>query len=52
MGYNYPQTRAAGQRWAGLPIPILSKMLEREEGDLANLIIHEMAHMHTIFVKG
>lgn len=30
--------------------PILSKMLEREEGDLANLIIHEMAHA-TIFVK-
>lgn len=30
--------------------PILSKMLEREEGDLANLIIHEMVHA-TIFVK-
>jgi len=30
--------------------PILSKMLERTEGDLANLIIHEMAHS-TIFVK-
>ena len=30
--------------------PILSKMLERSEGDLANLIIHEMAHS-TIFVK-
>lgn len=30
--------------------PILSKMLERSEGDLANLIIHEMAHA-TIFVK-
>ena len=30
--------------------PILSKMLERNEGDLANLIIHEMAHA-TIFVK-
>jgi predicted aminopeptidase len=30
--------------------PILSKMLERGEGDLANLIIHEMAHS-TIFVK-
>jgi predicted aminopeptidase len=30
--------------------PILSKMLERSEGDLANLIIHEMVHV-TIFVK-
>jgi len=30
--------------------PILSKMLERGEGDLANLIIHEMVHA-TIFVK-
>ena len=30
--------------------PILSKMLERNEGDLANLIIHEMVHA-TIFVK-
>lgn len=30
--------------------PILSKMLTRSEGDLANLIIHEMAHA-TIFVK-
>jgi predicted aminopeptidase len=30
--------------------PILSKMLERSEGDLANLIIHEMAHA-TIFVR-
>jgi predicted aminopeptidase len=30
--------------------PILSKMLERSEGDLANLIIHEMCHS-TIFVK-
>jgi predicted aminopeptidase len=30
--------------------PILSKMLERDEGDLANLIIHEMSHA-TIFVK-
>lgn len=30
--------------------PILSKMLERDEGDLANLIIHEMVHA-TIFVK-
>src|SRR5688572_7115692 len=30
--------------------PILSKMLERTEGDLANLIIHEMVHS-TIFVK-
>lgn len=30
--------------------PILSKMLERDEGDLASLIIHEMAHA-TIFVK-
>jgi predicted aminopeptidase len=30
--------------------PILSKMLERGEGDLANLIIHEMAHA-TIFVR-
>lgn len=30
--------------------PILSKMLERGEGDLANLIIHEMVHS-TIFVK-
>jgi predicted aminopeptidase len=30
--------------------PILSKMLERGEGDLANLIIHEMSHS-TIFVK-
>jgi predicted aminopeptidase len=30
--------------------PILSKMLERSEGDLANLIIHEMSHA-TIFVK-
>jgi predicted aminopeptidase len=30
--------------------PILSKMLNRSEGDLANLIIHEMAHA-TIFVK-
>jgi len=30
--------------------PILSKMLSRSEGDLANLIIHEMAHA-TIFVK-
>lgn len=30
--------------------PILSKMLERTEGDLANLIIHEMSHA-TIFVK-
>ncbi len=30
--------------------PILSKMLERTEGDLANLIIHEMVHA-TIFVK-
>jgi predicted aminopeptidase len=30
--------------------PILSKMLERNEGDLASLIIHEMAHA-TIFVK-
>ena len=30
--------------------PILSKMLERSEGDLANLIIHEMSHS-TIFIK-
>ncbi len=30
--------------------PILSKMLERTKGDLANLIIHEMVHS-TIFVK-
>ncbi|MCK6618214.1 MAG: aminopeptidase [Cyclobacteriaceae bacterium] len=30
--------------------PILSKMLERNEGDLASLIIHEMVHA-TIFVK-
>lgn len=30
--------------------PILSKMLERGEGDLANLIIHEMSHA-TIFIK-
>jgi len=30
--------------------PILSKMLERGEGDLANLIVHEMVHA-TIFVK-
>jgi predicted aminopeptidase len=30
--------------------PILSKMLARSEGDLANLIIHEMSHA-TIFVK-
>src|SRR5688572_21527816 len=30
--------------------PILSKMLERNEGDLANLIIHEMSHS-TIFIK-
>jgi len=30
--------------------PILSKMLYRSEGDLANLIIHEMSHA-TIFVK-
>lgn len=30
--------------------PILSKMLERSEGDLASLIIHEMVHA-TVFVK-
>jgi len=30
--------------------PILSKMLSKSEGDLANLIIHEMVHA-TIFVK-
>ena len=30
--------------------PILSKMLTRSKGDIANLIIHEMAHA-TIFVK-
>lgn len=30
--------------------PILSKMLNRSEGDQANLIIHEMSHS-TIFVK-
>jgi len=30
--------------------PILSKMLNRSDGDLANLIIHEMSHA-TIFVK-
>lgn len=30
--------------------PILSEMLERSDGDLANLIIHEMSHA-TIFVK-
>jgi predicted aminopeptidase len=30
--------------------PILSEMLGRSEGDLANLIIHEMSHS-TIFVK-
>jgi predicted aminopeptidase len=30
--------------------PILSKMLNRSEGDLANLIIHEMSHA-TIFIK-
>ena len=30
--------------------PILSEMLERNKGDLANLIIHEMSHA-TIFVK-
>lgn len=30
--------------------PILSKMLNRSEGDLANLIIHEMVHA-TIFVR-
>lgn len=30
--------------------PILSKMLNRSEGDIANLIIHEMSHA-TIFVK-
>lgn len=30
--------------------PILSEMLQRNEGDLANLIIHEMSHA-TIFVK-
>lgn len=30
--------------------PILSKMLSKSEGDLANLIIHEMSHA-TIFIK-
>ncbi len=30
--------------------PILSEMLNREDGDLANLIIHELVHS-TIFVK-
>jgi predicted aminopeptidase len=30
--------------------PILSKMLTRSKGDIANLIIHEMSHA-TIFVK-
>jgi predicted aminopeptidase len=30
--------------------PILSKMLEKQQGDLASLIIHEMVHA-TIFVK-
>ncbi len=30
--------------------PILSEMLDRSKGDLANLIIHEMSHA-TIFVK-
>lgn len=30
--------------------PILSKMLEKDEGDLASLIIHEMVHA-TIFVR-
>ncbi len=30
--------------------PILSKMLERNEGDLASLIIHEMVHA-SIFIK-
>ena len=30
--------------------PILSKMLERSEGDLASLIIHEMVHA-TLFIK-
>ena len=30
--------------------PILSEMLEKQEGDLASLIIHEMVHA-TIFVK-
>lgn len=30
--------------------PVLSEMLDRNEGDLANLIIHEMSHA-TIFVK-
>lgn len=30
--------------------PILSEMLEKDEGDLASLIIHEMVHA-TIFVK-
>lgn len=30
--------------------PILSNMLDRTEGDLANLIIHEMVHA-TIFIK-
>lgn len=30
--------------------PILSEMLERDEGDLANLIIHELVHA-TVFVK-
>jgi len=30
--------------------PILSKMLARSDGDLANLIIHEMSHA-TIFIK-
>lgn len=31
--------------------PILSNMLQRSEGDLASLIIHEMVHS-TIFIKG
>jgi predicted aminopeptidase len=39
-----------GQRLGWFTDPILSKMLMRSEGDLANLIIHEMSHA-TIFVK-
>ncbi len=49
-GTSSSVTPAAGPRSAGSPDPILSKMLNRSEGDLANLIIHEMSHA-TIFVK-
>lgn len=51
-GYDTYMGEAAAWSMLGyLRDPILSSMLERSEGQLANLILHELTH-GTIFVRG